>query len=265
MSSLRDSILDLIFSNIFFLNPKNASSTVFISFSCCMQLWCHIWAILSLFDDTPETLMAKDRTYLSSLFIFTNLSNSILNIVISVQWMFSRFGENCKSLAPFQSKEKLFLEAVTYIWIVLDLYKLYHLSFHYLKQNSSITVILIAYSYSYLVLRIEMTVLYLVLKIENLAMHCAALNMKLKLWLPLNRVVNINTEHHKLINEIQEIFRLTGSTTLIFCLRCVVTILINIYILIFIKWQETTLTLPAWYRIKHIATYFVSITFKAVL
>lgn len=261
MSSFKDSLLGFIFSNIFFLTrgSKNTSSTVFISFSCCMQLWCHIWAILSLFDDTPETLMAKNRTYLSSLFIFTNVSNCILNILVSVQWMFSSFGKNYKTMASFQSKRKLFLEAVVYIWIVIDLYKLYHLSFHYLKQHSRITAILIAYSYSYLVLRIEMAVLYLVLRTENLSIRFAALNRQLNMWLPLNRVVNITAEHHRLINEIQEIFRLTGSTIFIFCLRCVGTILINIYVLLFIKWDETTLTMPAWYRIKHFATYFVSI------
>lgn len=242
---------------------SNSSSHSISSFvtclSCCFQLWCHVWSVLSLIIDDPDSLVTRSKTYISGVFMLVVLSSCVINIVITIQLTFSRTAAKYTTLVNLHSKKRTFLKTVVFLWILIDVYKTCHTSYHYLKKGQAISSILILFSFNYLILRIQVAVLFVGLRIENIALRFDVLNRELSLWLPLHRVIKINKQHHHLVNEIQALSRVVGSTTLLFCLRSIGVMLINFYSLIFIQPDEIIIKVLLWFRIKHILTHFVRV------
>lgn len=262
MPFLKDHLLSFAFSHVYFLTKSSSHNiaNLVTCLSCCFQLWCHVWSILSLIIDDPGSVVTKSKTYISGVFMLVVLSSCVLNIVITIQLTFSRSAAKyTTTLVNLHSKRKTFLETVVFLWILIDVYKTCHTSYHYLKQGRAISSILILFSFNYLILRIQVAVLYVGLKIENIALRFEVLNRELSLWLPLYRVIKINQQHHKLVNEIQEISRVVGPTTFLFCLRSIGVMLINFYSLIFLQPDEMIIKVLVWFRIKHILMHFVRV------
>lgn len=260
MRSLKDKFLAFVFSHICFLaRPYKSKTTnfVFSLLQCCVQLWCLFWSLLSLVKSPSDTILGKSKTQWGRGVITIGVSNCILNVAITIRLPFGSKVEDYAAI-KLHSKRKLLLEAVIFAWIFLEIYKLCHLSYKYYKYRQPTFFFVAGYSYSYLLFRLELTVLYLGLRIEHLALRFDALNSKLNLWLPLEEVVKINRRHHILINEIQELSRIVGPIFFLFCLRSVGAILTNFHSLLFISSDELLVKWMALYSVKQIATYFVS-------
>lgn len=259
MRSLKDKFLAFAFSHIYFLvRPYKRKTTnfLFTLLHCCIQLWCLFWCILTLASSSTDTIFGKYKLLWGRGFVTIGVGNCVLNVFITIHLSFGSKVEDYAAI-KLHSKRKLFLEAIIFAWIFLDVYKLCHLSYQYYKYHETIFSFLEGYSYDYLLFRLEITVLYLGLRIERLVLRFDALISEMGLWLPLEEVVKINRRHHTLINEIQEISRITGPIFFLFCLRCVGAILTNFYSLFFIQSNEQLIKLMFWYNIKQITTYFV--------
>lgn len=258
MTTFIDTLLKFVFCHIFFLFRPKRNNFIFIIWSCGFQLWCYVWTILSIVIEQPDTATAKAKKYLSGVFVLVTASSCIMNIIVTTQVTFSDIAHTCAT--RFHSKRKLFLEVAVFVWIFAELIQIFNIVYQYSKYRQPISNLLMVCAFNYLLLRLEIAVLYLGFRAENLSIRYDALNNKLNLWLSLDDVVKINTKHHELLNEMQEISKVGGLIIFVFCLRCVGAILINLYSLIFIKTNVVIISWFLLFRIKYIATYFVSIT-----
>lgn len=261
MSRIKDSLLKFAFCYVFFLirpNRNKFTNLIFIIWACGFQLWCYVWTISSIIIEQPDSLSATIKTYLSGVYALIIISNCVMNIIVTTQVTFSDIAHNYAT--NFHSKRKIFLEVAVFVWILAEFFQNLTSFYQNIKYRQPIPRLLMMSSFNYLLLRLEMAVLYLGFRTENLSVRCDTLNNKLNLWLPLDDVVKITKKHHELLNEIQEISKIGGLTIFVFCLRCVGSILINLYSLIFIKSDEKIITWFLWFRCKYIVTYFVSNT-----
>lgn len=259
MANFIDTFLKFVFCYVFFLFKPHRNNFIFITWSCGFQLWCYVWTILSIVIEQPDTTTGRAKKYLSGVFVLVTASSCIMNIIVTAQMTFSGIAHSYYS-PNFHSKRKIFLEVAVFLWIFAELSQIFNKVYQYTKYRQPLSNLLMVCAFNYLLLRLEIAVLYLGFRTENLSFRYDVLNNKLNLWLSLEDVVKINTKHHLLLNEFQKISKIGGSTIFVFGLRCVGATLINLYSLIFIKTNVAIITWFLLFRMKYIATYFVSNT-----
>lgn len=140
MSSFKDNFLSFAFTYIYFLVGPS-KTLLFSIFQCCSQLFCQFWTILPLVISSNDAIINKYKTQWGDAFVFITISSCILNVIVTFQLLFSSKAEDYVAI-KLHSKRKLFIEAVMFTGMFLDVYKLCHLTYQYINHHQSIFAIL---------------------------------------------------------------------------------------------------------------------------